>query len=409
MKISEFSKRCNLSKETIRYYTEEKLILPQKIKHYYDYTEQCLKDIAIIIKLKNMAFSLSEIKDILNYLRLEPEAFPKLYVLLLDYFMEKLKTLKIEKSELEKKEFALKKEIERIKKTSTELEKKENSCSGIDLSLLSLLSCKRCHNELRLKKATIKNDEILAGILQCECGMNYKIQEGILYCEGSDFMIKAPCVSNREEFETKYPKDYNLVKKLSENWLKRKLDKDISSGDVIFDLTILGGVFSQKLLASSKSKGLIYIGCERGVGFIKVSKKVIESLENHPKSLFCCGDVKYAPFKENVFDKVIDIYGTTTDMYETGDYRIKEKYDLLKERGKFYGAYVDISNLSEENAENTRRSFDFNAIKHHLTIFGKRDLMVSPKTKEFGELNRIIKKNGSEELKVYGFSGEKVK
>jgi DNA-binding transcriptional MerR regulator len=409
IKIGEFSKKYSISKETIRYYTDKKILLPYKIRHYYDYNDQCEKDIEVVKKFKKMAFSLMEIKEILNYLRLEEEAFPNLNEILLDYFENKLSVLEDERKVILNKEKVLKKEIDTIKISIKNSSTQTKVNSGIDLDFLSILSCRKCNSVLNLKKATINNNEILEGVLQCTCGMEYKIHAGILYCEGVNSDRKVPCVNNKQEIEEKYPTDYNAIKTLAENRLRKKIETDLSFGDFILDLSLMGGVHAQKFLEDGKQNNLFYIGCERWFDFLKVSKKTIDSLKNKPKTLFCCGDIKHAPFKANQFDKIVDVYGTTTDMRETGDYKLKEKINLLKEQGRFYGNYCDISNLSDENTENFRKCFDFKAIKSDLGTLNEIDIVVSPKTKEMGELTPFLKKNGMEEFAVYNFIGEKRK
>ncbi len=407
IKIGEFSKKYNLTKESTRYYTDEKLLLPHKVRHYNDYDLQCEKDIQNIIKLKGMGFTLAEIREIMNYLRLEAEVFPNLNEFLLVFFECKLNRVNEEKEVLIKREQTLIDKIKSLKDMSSSISVENHINSGVDLQFLSLLSCKKCNNSLNLKMAEIRDGEIIEGMLKCECGVEYEIHDGILFCEGADDTKKVPAVNTKEDIEERYPSEYTSIKSIAENWLKGKIRTDLKGNEALLDFTTMGGVYLLPILEKAKRENLLYVGCERWLSFLKVSKKTVDSIKNKPKTLFCCGDIRHAPFKASAFEIIIDVYGTMTDMRETGDFKLNQKINLLKDRGRFYGIYYNISNLSNENPENLRKSLNFAMIEKELMALDKKNCFVSPKTKEFGEFNTLLKKNDREELTVCAWIGEK--
>ena len=66
LKIGEFSKLCNVSVKTLRYYDDIDLFKPSEIdlfSGYRYYTEEQLDDIYLIMELKEAGFSLLEIID----------------------------------------------------------------------------------------------------------------------------------------------------------------------------------------------------------------------------------------------------------------------------------------------------------------------------------------------------------
>jgi MerR family transcriptional regulator, repressor of the yfmOP operon len=67
MKISEIASSTGLSKDTIRYYEKFGLLHPKIEKHHRDYNEQDIEVIKIIVKLKDVGFSLKEIKMLLDW------------------------------------------------------------------------------------------------------------------------------------------------------------------------------------------------------------------------------------------------------------------------------------------------------------------------------------------------------
>ena len=70
-KIGEFSKLVNVPVKTLRYYDEINLFKPQEIdlfSGYRYYSEQQIDDLEVILSLKEVGFSLEEIKKILERL-----------------------------------------------------------------------------------------------------------------------------------------------------------------------------------------------------------------------------------------------------------------------------------------------------------------------------------------------------
>lgn len=70
-KIGEFSKLVNVPVKTLRYYDEINLFKPQEIdlfSGYRYYSEKQIDDLEVILSLKEVGFSLEEIKKILEIL-----------------------------------------------------------------------------------------------------------------------------------------------------------------------------------------------------------------------------------------------------------------------------------------------------------------------------------------------------
>lgn len=70
-KIGKFSKLVNVPVKTLRYYDEIDLFKPQEIdlfSGYRNYSEKQIDDLEVILSLKEVGFSLEEIKKILERL-----------------------------------------------------------------------------------------------------------------------------------------------------------------------------------------------------------------------------------------------------------------------------------------------------------------------------------------------------
>lgn len=110
MNISQFSKKHGVSADTLRFYEELKILVPDRLKNgYRNYQEHHEQQIKLIIALKSIGFSLIEIKHILelsqqpatetcnilsNQLIDEKLAMIHQHILLLEYGKNTLKQLK---------------------------------------------------------------------------------------------------------------------------------------------------------------------------------------------------------------------------------------------------------------------------------------------------------------------------
>lgn len=69
MKIGAFAKLFHVTTDTVRYYIELGLLIPDKKNTQYQMNQLCFDDMAFITELKKFHFSLLEIQRILSYRR----------------------------------------------------------------------------------------------------------------------------------------------------------------------------------------------------------------------------------------------------------------------------------------------------------------------------------------------------
>src|SRR6056297_1922661 len=89
MRIGEFSKQFNVSKETVRYYTDRELLTPVKIGNSNIYDQNCVEDMKNILLLKEMDFSIEEISRYFSFFRLSTKHTIPMKNDLLSLFKEK--------------------------------------------------------------------------------------------------------------------------------------------------------------------------------------------------------------------------------------------------------------------------------------------------------------------------------
>jgi len=174
MKISEFAKMFSINKSTVRYYTDINLLIPSKKKGYFDYDDECKKDIEDIIHLKSIGFSIKEIQLLQAY-----KKFRKVYLSEeRDHLYETIDNKIIS---LESQVVNIKNQIEGLKhyKNNISIEVETESI-GIPFQILNHLSCVKCNSNLSIQDANIYNNMIYSGNLVCTCNSVLWIRDGII-------------------------------------------------------------------------------------------------------------------------------------------------------------------------------------------------------------------------------------
>ncbi|MCI1951649.1 MAG: MerR family transcriptional regulator [Clostridiales bacterium] len=176
MKIGELSKRTGVSRDTIRYYVNRGILLPETNRAQYNFTERELHDLQVILRMKQQQFNLKEIQDYISLCRLsnliEPETID-----------ECLRMMNNKKQELQSQIAFLKGAITSIDQEILELTGHVHGKpqrTGVPLSALPLLVCPRCGQQLEVSHADLNTQNIFSGDLTCKCGYCAKIENGIV-------------------------------------------------------------------------------------------------------------------------------------------------------------------------------------------------------------------------------------
>lgn len=377
MKIGEFSKCNNLSIDTIRYYMDMQLLIPQKKGSQYEFDYRCQEDLNIIIEYKNMGFTISEIKTIFTYkslgklLSLENKNYFKAL------FKDKLNENNTKIRELDSFNRKIKDNIEEIKSIET-LSKTER---GIDLSLLNILSCLNCKKELTLEEGTIRNNEIIHGKLKCDCGSYLIIQSGILYTnvnninkidETNDYLI--------EEYIKNTDNSYTENIRKSLRWVNKKIETINLNNKVILELGS-GIGFLIRSIYDILPSNTTYILIDNDINKHKYLMDIIRGLDNKKRLLLICTDFKEIPIKENSVDILLDGSGSSNYWFYNNDFLLDEVTSHLKYDAKMISSYLCFKNIREDNFINkeNRKHFNVNILKKELELsnFNKIDDYIS--------------------------------
>lgn len=303
MKIGAFSKQNNVSIDTIRYYIKQNMLLPLKNGSQYDFDKSTEADLKVIITLKQFDLSISEIKDILSYMRLSK-------------FELKQQSLFIHEILKNKKDY-INKEIHRLASIELSLNKyienyvsEENSLSniGIPLSFISKMQCNKCNSNYNLDSTQITNNQIINGKLKCLCG-ELNIVDGIIINEENINNIKYGYLNYTEYLKETNSEFFQLCYK-SGKWIEQNINFENLKNSTILELGPGMGIFLRQIF-SSIPKSSTYICLDYDLNKLIHLKKMISYSKEYKNIIFIATDFKNIPLKNNTVDTCFDISGRT--------------------------------------------------------------------------------------------------
>lgn len=177
MKIGEFAKLHSTPIPTIRLYIDRGILIPKKNGSQYDFELRDHQDMEKVLSLKSCGFSLKEINNYINALRMYDTEDNAKYSKLIPILRKKEKKLIAERQCLDMNLQLVTSMIAEHEKNISEF--KENYNEGIHTDFLDIFACPKCGQSLRLEKATIVKSNILAGELICSCGYHARIENGL--------------------------------------------------------------------------------------------------------------------------------------------------------------------------------------------------------------------------------------
>ncbi|MDM5453212.1 MerR family transcriptional regulator [Peribacillus simplex] len=302
MKIGTFAKLFHVTTDTVRYYIEQGLLIPDKKNTQYQMNQLCLDDMAFITELKKFHFSLLEIQQILSYRRVTNFSDHED----IDYYNNLLND---KKSQLTKKKEDISKAIKLIEKTvqTNSPSSKEESFTGIPLSFVNLLYCPKCHIPLEMKDIMIKKVYIQTGNLACTCGYEAAIEEGIIIT--ANLYETSPYPSyfyDKETIKEINPKMINLFEK-SNFWFQKVLQNVDLKNKVIVETNVDAVVSLPKYIDVLETSAS-YIFSGYSLPMLKKVRKRIERMNPKPNALYILNSDLNLPLKPLSIDVFVDSF-----------------------------------------------------------------------------------------------------
>jgi len=363
MKIGEFAKSNNTSIDTIRHYMDMGLIVAQKQGAQYSFDDQCQRSLEDIINLKSMGFSLNDIKTIFLFKSLgrltnyqEMEYFYTLYESKYKKIIEQIASL----SEMGDK---LKKEMNSLSKNKSQ----KNFNMGVDVFALPLLRCKKCNGSLQITDGKIENNQIMSGVLKCECSVQYRIEDGIIFT-GSDYKEDG-------NFTTEYIVDYiketaaryldNVYKNIE--YFNNNIDAASLKNKVVLDLGS-GMGFLLRNIYSDLPNTCTYIAVDHDINRHLFLKGMLERADFKKNIIFICGDFLNIPIMNNSVDMIMDFSGSSNYAFYNQNFLLNEVDDLIKPDAQLAASYIVFKNFSPNSfiKDSLKPNFVLGNIKAHI-------------------------------------------
>ncbi|MGF7060425.1 MerR family transcriptional regulator [Brassicibacter mesophilus] len=396
MRIGEFADFNNVSKDAIRHYMDLGLIIPEKHGGQYYFDDICQESLEEIKNLKNMGFTLNEIKTIFLFRLLGN----------LTYYQEDeyYRTLFIDKFE------NISKQIEnlitikdRLKEKIEELSQNESAKKftlGLDISALNILKCLKCNGQLFIQDGIINDNQIVDGKLKCNCGEEYAIESGII--KANSYYRQAQ-FSFEDDYISQYINavDYNYLDNIYKgiDWLRKKIDLSSFKKKVVLELGS-GIGFCLRNIFNELPDDCIYVAVDHDIKRHKFLKNMLERAESKKNIIFICTDFLQIPIEDKSVDILLDFSGTSNYSFEHSEFLLGLIDKYIKDDSYLIGSYILFKNfgLNSLIEDKYRKSFILSNIKDEIK--GLKYKTIDERVSDF------LEKGG--EFENYFVKGEKV-
>lgn len=341
MKIGEFANSNKVSKDTIRHYMDLGLIIPEKQGGQYCFDDRCQKSLEEILNLKDMGFTLNEIKTIFLFRLLGNLTHYQQDEYYRTLFVDKYENISKEIDNLTSIRNRLKEKIEDL----SLYEGKEKLTIGIDISVLNIFKCLKCKGQLAILDGTIKDNQILDGKLKCNCGEEYSIENGILMVNNNYNKFQRGFGHN---YIAEYinATDYNYLDNIykSIDWVRKKIDFNDLKNKVILELGS-GVGFSLRNIFNELPDDCIYIAVDHDISRHKFLKNMLERADTKKNIVFICADFLQIPIKHKSVDILLDFSGTSNYCFEHDEFLLKLVDNYVKDKAYLIGTYILFKNF----------------------------------------------------------------
>ena len=305
MKISEFAKLFGIGVITVRYYVSCGLLLPEVRNKQYRFDDRCVKDMEMILWLKRFDFSISEIQSILSLMRLSNLTAADDLADLIRILDQKDLELKEKLSQAEKNILALEEYIDSMKKEQGARLSKPSQ-QGVPIDMLPLICCPDCQIPLSLRGAEIQSGQVVRAELNCSCGYQALIQNGILVTKGGAISeLDSPDLDRK--FYKDLPVSWVTLFQRSFNWMLTQYKTMDLKGKVIMENHINCYFFLFARL-SELDPNAYYIFTDKYPEMVELFKELIERQNLGLKILYIADSTFKYPLKKESIDLYVDYH-----------------------------------------------------------------------------------------------------
>lgn len=362
MRIGAFANLNKVSKDAIRHYMDLGLIIPEKHGGQYQFDDRCQENLEEIFNLKDMGFSLSEIKTIFMFRLLGNLTHYQQNEYYRTIFTNKHEQIIKEIDKLTTISDRLKEKIEELSKSKSN----KNFTLGLDIKVLNILRCLKCKGHLVVIDGTITDNQIIDGKLRCNCGEEYLIEDGILKVDNCcDVSQERSYYDYISEYISSTDNEYldNLYKII--DWARKKIDFNVMKNKVVLELGS-GVGFSLRNMLHELPEDCVYLAVDSDIQRHKFLKSMLERAEIKKNIVFLCTDFLQVPIDYNAVDVLLDFSGTSNYSFEHDEFLLSLVDKYVKDDAYLIGSYILFKNFSMNSLidDKYRKNFVIDNIKN---------------------------------------------
>lgn len=390
MKIGQIATMFNISVDHIRYYINIGLLVPERKKTQYHFTEKDLAEIKQILHLKSLNFSLKEIHKILSFKRVSHLVDQKDISELIQIHETKKTELLTDQALLEQTISRLDDEIISLWQHMNTGPKGQSRKTGVPLEALSFLHCPYCHQPLRIKNGDMDHLYIYSGQLHCTiCHYSAEIQEGIIITPNKNTSMYDQPDLERGFYLNIPPKLVSLFQK-SYNWMLPRINMSDLRQQVILETHINAYFFLYQHI-NDLNDTCIYIVIDKFPEMISMYKQRIEHLGLNCKIVYIADNSFLYPLKKGCVDLFIDYFSSNEQGFYNESALLSEVSPYFHDKTNVLGTYFyfdshsnSIKDLCLRYPEASSNNFNMNHFKKsakNVTITIEDEIQIGHVTK----------------------------
>lgn len=367
MRIGQVSKQYGISVDNLYYYINYGLLVPQRPGGQYVFDGQTLKDLELILELKEMNFSLKEIHRVLSLYRISGLAVSQDIEDLRAIYSKKLHQLREEKKRTEKSMENLQKKIADL----SALLPDDRPEIGLPVRMLDHLCCPVCGSDFSLDDVRMDLKYIFSGSLSCSCGYTASIRDGILLTPNKNTDRYDTPDLQRKLYRDLPPSLISLFQR-SYNWMLEKLDSLDLSGKVVLETYINAWFFLHNHQQYLDPRGQ-YIVVDKYPEMLQMYKTLMEKQGYGLDILFIADSSTRLPLKAGCVDLNIDYFAVNEHNFYHDTFLYDELAPYLAKDALLLGTYFyfdqgkrSMKNLLREYPTASPDNFDLNWFLSHM-------------------------------------------
>lgn len=408
MRIGIFAKNNNLSVDTIRYYIDLNLIHPIRRGKYFYFEKEQQDQLERLLYLKNLNFTLDEIKKIFSIDKLN-----KIETILESNLYEKIlieKQSNVEKQivNLSKVSDLLKIELNKIKSRQKKVVKEY----GIGFNNLDYICCPKCGKKMEFSEGVLKHNSIYDAKGECICGYTLLIKDGIVLANPNQNDIIDPYNNNQDyadELMNSTPKSFiEFMIMRCEEISRLLVEKNLSDKVLLFLKSGVGPAELNLLEKTTDIKLMILV--DEDFDKLRIAKKSIDGNFPNVNVLCICSELDELPIRNKSIDIAIDFVATFKNAFRSDIDIYKSVNQLLKDKSSIMGLYLYFKKVDMFSRldRNKWKFFDYRAIKQKIINLNYVETgnYAEQKLHEGSNINGFFKEEDKVHAKIMIFEGK---